>query len=364
MLAAALLAHAQGAAARADAKTAEQVYKNIKVLQGTPADQLIQSMHLIRGALGVTCEYCHDEKDRAADTLKPKETARQMMKMMMDLNNNSFGGEQVVTCYTCHRGTTDPRNEPLMPVMEPREVTKVPLPTTDQILAKYVQALGGQQAIQKVTTRVITGTQYIPTGPGGIVGVPAVIERNQKAPNLMVSVYRTPTFTIAEGFDGTKAWTQDLRGRVTDAPSVDQGRTKREADFYLSLNLKQQYTKLEVTGLEHVNDRDAYVVLGFLTGDTPERLYFDAVTGLLLRRHSDLPSPLGNSPFEVNYDDYRDTGSGVKFPYLITMYPADERSVPFTSATLRVTKVQDNAPIDNAKFARPVQKAAPAQAGQ
>ena len=249
-LAGAMLTHAQGAPA-AEGKTAEQVYKNIQVLKGAPADQLIQSMHLLRGALGVDCEFCHDERDRAADT-DAKATARKMMQMMIDLNKSSFNGRQVVTCYTCHQGRPQPRGVLALPVTESEEVPKVALPSVDQILAKYVEALGGEQAIRKVTSRVVTGTQYIPTGPGGVVPVPATIEIDQKAPNLTVNIYHTATYTISNGFDGTKAWSQDMRGRVIEPPSVDQGRVKRDADFYVPLNLKQQYTRTVVRGVERV----------------------------------------------------------------------------------------------------------------
>jgi hypothetical protein len=110
-----------------------------------------------------------------------------------------------------------------------------------------------------------------------------------------------------------------------------------------------------------VNDRDAYVVIATPQGDLPERLYFDTQTGLLVRKETALPTPLGNNPMQVNYEDYRDTGSGVKFPYLITMYPANEDSVPATNATIHVTKVQDNAPLDNTKFAKPEAKSAATQ---
>ena len=58
-LAATLLAHAQGG--NVEGKTAEQVYKNIQVLRGMPAEQLNDAMHVIRGALGVGCEFCHIE---------------------------------------------------------------------------------------------------------------------------------------------------------------------------------------------------------------------------------------------------------------------------------------------------------------
>ena len=362
ILAAIFFAHAQGGPPpNPEGKTAEQFYKNIKVLNGTPADQVIESMHLIRGALGVDCEYCHDEMDRATDTKKPKEIARDMMRMMMEINKNNFKGQQEVTCYTCHRGSVDPANTFALPIVEQGDEPKPQgLPSVDQILSKYVQALGGEQAIRKLTSRVITGTQYIPTGPGGTIPFPATIERSEKAPNLVVNVYRTPTYTISDGFDGTKAWVQDLRGRVAEPGSTDQMRAKRNADFYLPLDLKQTYKELEVRRVENVNGRDAYVVVATPQGDGPERLYFDVQTGLLVRKWSALPTPAGNAPFQVDYEDYRDTGSGVKFPYLIIMNPATPRTEPSTNATIRVIKVQDNAPLDSPKFAKPESKAAAA----
>jgi len=149
-LAAVLMAHAQAAPAQGapptlEGKTAEQVYKNIKVLNGTPADQVIESMHLIRGALGVSCEFCHEDPDRAADTKEPKETARMMMRMVMDLNKNNFKGQQEVTCYTCHRGQSIPATTFTFPVVENgEEVEAKGLPSVDQIVAKYVAALGGE----------------------------------------------------------------------------------------------------------------------------------------------------------------------------------------------------------------------------
>jgi photosynthetic reaction center cytochrome c subunit len=359
-----LLAHAQGG--NADGKTAEQVYKNVQVLKGVPAEQLNDAMHVIRAALGVSCEFCHVETDRSLDTKAPKQTARKMMLMMMALNKGQFGGQQEVTCYTCHRGHPIPRTSfdyPTTPDDQDEEA-KVALPSVDQILAKYVKTLGGEQAIRKVTSRVITGTQYLPTTPGGVVPVPATMERDQKVPNMIVNIYHAPTYAISDGFDGAKAWSQDMRGRVTEPLNSDQVRARRDADFYLPLDLKQQYAKMEVDGIERVNDRDTYVVVCTLQGELPDRLYFDTETGLLLRKQTLLPSPVGDYPFEVDYGDYRDTGSGVKFPYLITMYPAVpgvRTNTPSVSTTIHVTKVQDNIPLDNSKFAKPETKAAAAQ---
>ena len=352
MLAAMASASAQVSPAN-EGKTAEQVYKNIQVLQGTPANELNQSMHLMKGATGMDCLYCHIEREWEKDVKPPKQVARAMITMMMDINKRNFGGRQVVTCNTCHNGRPIPAAMPVFPVLEPKAAVQPALPTVDQILAKYVQALGGEAALRKVTSRTITGTQYIPTGPGGTVPTPASVERYLKAPNLAVTIYRAPTYAISQGFDGTSAWSQDQAGRVTEPVKLDVGRAARAADFYEPLNLKREYPQMTVRGIEHVNGHDAYLVVGVPQGDLPESLYFDMNTGLLLRKQTVLPTPIGDSPYQADFDDYRDTGSGVKFPFLIHMSPSNARTELAPEAMLRVTKVEDNKAIEDAKFAKP-----------
>ena len=102
-----------------------------------------------------------------------------------------------------------------------------------------------------------------------------------------------------------------------------------------------------------MNGRDAYLVVGVPQGEKPESLYFDTQSGLLLRKQTVLPTPIGDSPFQIDFDDYRETGSGVKVPFLIHMSPANARTELAPDATLRVIKVEDNVAIDNARFARP-----------
>ena len=71
------------------------------------------------------------------------------------------------------------------------------------------------------------------------------------------------------------------------------------------------------------------------------------------------PTPIGDSPYQTDFDDYRDTGSGVKFPFLLQMNPATPPTELAPAATLRITKVQDNAPIDEAKFVKPATRSTP-----
>lgn len=356
-----LVASVPGSAQAPPGQTAEQVYKNIQVLTGTPAGELNQSMHLMNAALGVVCEHCHVEGEgaaarREADDRPAKATARRMMRMVKDLNEAQFGGRQVVTCFTCHRGSARPSGIPdMVSFTEPAVEAPPKLPTVDDILAKYVEALGGSTALRTVTSRVLKGTQYIPTGPGGRDLVPATVEQYSKAPNLYLNVYRTPTFTISDGFDGKTAWSQGQNGRVTELPMPERERASRAADFYEPLNLKAQYSSLIVTGLETIGGRDAYVVMAVPRGDNPEKLYFDARSGLLLRKTTYLTTPTGGSPFRRNTDDYRVSKAGVKSPYAILLDPAGPRTLLWPTAMLRVTSLEENVPIDDARFARPVQ---------
>jgi len=89
------------------ADPAEQVFKNIQVLKGTPAYQVVPSMQFIGAALGVECEFCHVRGALDKDDKKPKQTARQMIQMQMAINRDNFKGEREVTCFSCHRGAHD-----------------------------------------------------------------------------------------------------------------------------------------------------------------------------------------------------------------------------------------------------------------
>src|SRR5438270_308487 len=112
-----VILHAQSSApastpAAATPKTAEQQFKNIQVLKGVPADQVIPAMQFISASLGVECEFCHVEHAFDRDDKKPKLAARHMIEMQNQINQNAFKGETEVTCNTCHRGSNRPMSVP------------------------------------------------------------------------------------------------------------------------------------------------------------------------------------------------------------------------------------------------------------
>jgi hypothetical protein len=341
--------------AELEGKTSEQVYKNIQVLQGTSAAELIPGMHVLKAALGVECEYCHGS-DRSQDGIFAKEMSRKMYKMMTAINETSFGDHQQVTCFTCHRGSVIPATTPGLPVLKDpsrSENSGSKLPTIEEILAKYVQALGGEEAIKAVKSRVITATQDVLPAAGKGPSVVANVDFYSKAPNLKLTVYHIQDGVTAEGFDGKAAWMQDSKGTVSELLKIDQRRIERSAKFYESLNLATEYESLVVTGKEKVREHEAYVVVGYSPDGSPEKLYFDVQTGLLLRKSGILTTPFGDSPFEANYEDYRTVGDGVKVPFLIQLYPATPRRELASHSTIRVKEVHDNVHLDNAKFLEP-----------
>ena len=93
-------------------KNAEEVYKNIQVLKGVPAPQVMRAMSFFTQSLGVKCDYCHVAGAFEKDDKPAKMTARAMWRMVHKINNDNFPGSNAVTCWTCHRGQAKPQSVP------------------------------------------------------------------------------------------------------------------------------------------------------------------------------------------------------------------------------------------------------------
>src|SRR5882724_12422650 len=92
---------------------AEEVFKNVQVLKGIPVDEFMGTMGFFSASLGLNCTDCHVDESggnwaKYADDNALKQTTRRMIRMVMSINQTSFGGRQLVTCNTCHRGTRHP----------------------------------------------------------------------------------------------------------------------------------------------------------------------------------------------------------------------------------------------------------------
>src|SRR5258708_33227350 len=137
---------------------AEHVFINIQALKGISAADFMGTMGIMTAALGFDCSECHnaagtDKADWAADTPR-KIIARRMVTMVTAINQNNFGGRQMVTCWSAHRGRDKPVVTPAldlvygMPTLDPDDLVPASVPglrKPDEIVDRYLQALGGAQ---------------------------------------------------------------------------------------------------------------------------------------------------------------------------------------------------------------------------
>jgi photosynthetic reaction center cytochrome c subunit len=338
-------------------KKAEDAFKNIQVLKGTPADQLVPAMQFISASLGVECEFCHVQNAFDKDEKKPKATARKMIQMQMAINKDSFEGHTEVTCNSCHRGSHSPVAIPIISDEEPAAhaapaSTPAPAgtaapeqrPSADPVLDKYVKALGGAESIQKVSSRVEKGNVITARGQ-----VP--VEVFAKAPDKRITIVHQPNGDSMTAYDGHAGWlgttgrpARDMSGQENDAVRLD-------ADFRFATDLKQIFSQFRVGRPEKIGDRQTTQVIAIRQGLPPVRLYFDDESGLLLRMVRYAETPLGRNPTQIDYADYRDAG-GVKIPYRWTIARPNGRF------TIQVDQVQQNVAIEDSKFAKPAAPAA------
>ncbi|HLW78586.1 MAG TPA: c-type cytochrome [Terriglobia bacterium] len=111
-LAAVLLARGQDKTLPQAPKAAEEVYKNIQVLKGVPSDRVIPAMMFFAKSLGVQCDHCHVPDQFEKDDKPAKLTARRMLRMVHEINDNNFPDNKIVSCWMCHRGSVKPQSVP------------------------------------------------------------------------------------------------------------------------------------------------------------------------------------------------------------------------------------------------------------
>jgi hypothetical protein len=95
-----------------DDRPAREVYKNLKIFGHRPANRIGMFMRVMSAALGVGCEHCHVKSDWASDQKKAKRIARKMDGFMVSISDKYFEGKGGPTCWTCHRGSTEPEIRP------------------------------------------------------------------------------------------------------------------------------------------------------------------------------------------------------------------------------------------------------------
>jgi len=221
--------------------------------------------------------------------------------------------------------------------------------TADEIVEKHLAALGGRQALAKLTSRRATGTVSIST-PGGDLTGP--IELSYKAPNKsraymqldLSAVGVADKMTIEQKFDGTAGWMLNSMQGDT-AITGNQLENMKNNSFPSSLlTYKESGIKIEVLPREQIAGKDVIVLTATPKTGSATKLYLDASTYLVVRSVAKLESPeMGTVEQTSDLSDYR-TVDGVKMAFMIV------NTNPAQTLTIKIDKVEHNVPLDDALF--------------
>ena len=337
----------------------DQYFKNIQSLKGIPVDEFMDTMGMFAAATGMNCVDCHvgdagGDWAKYADDTAFKRTTRRMVAMVNTLNQANFGGRGLVTCFTCHRGLRVPATLPALdlqygdpPPVDPDQVTITTpgAPTADQILNKYLQALGGAQRVSAITSV---------TGKGSYRAYDdfqlSPFDFYAKAPDQRTTIQHSDYGDMTITYDGKNAWMaapKDIRPfPVVQYSGGNLEGARVDALLEFPGRLKQVLTNWKVGPESSIGDQDVQIVQATLPSGFLVKLYFDSKTGLLLRSVRYSNSPVGRVPVRVDYSDYRAV-SGVKVPFKRVATWTDGRTV------FQLDSVQVNTAVDASRFAKP-----------
>jgi carboxyl-terminal processing protease len=198
-------------------------------------------------------------------------------------------------------------------------------PDVEPILERYAEAVGGRAAFDKLSTRMSKGRIE---GAYAGMKVSGTVELLEKSPDKYVSLVNVNGLgIIRRGFTGEYGYQQIPMFGFRGIEGGELEDLKLEARFGWAVNLRRLYPSMVLKGREEVKGFEAYVVVATPNMGSPTTLYFDARTGLLVRRD------------KTFYEDFREV-DGIRLPFKIR----DDFSV------ITYTEIKHNQPIDDARF--------------
>ena len=343
-------------------KPVEQTRKNIQVLKGLRESELYRVMNFMAVSIGQQCTFCHviNGKDPKtgqnnwvweSDEKPEKQTGRRMLQMVLQINgsNKVDFTQNSVTCFTCHRGQRTTVGLPSMPLTksgheglnDPAPPAPAPRtrPSVEDIIARYIQAIGGANASSTKTlfmkgTRVASQNRNVPN------------EITLSFPDKLLIVSTTPQSSVRQILAGDNGWILNGTNLRTLTPAdVAAARTNSSVFGIVKVTHSPE---MQLAGIEKIDGRDMWVV-ATSTAEKRVTYYFDAETGLLRRKTTINHTVALPIPEQIDFEDYREV-DGVKLPFTIRSSAIDT----YDSWVRTFTEIKRNIAVDDSMFAQPV----------
>lgn len=346
---------------------ANEKYKNIQALTNVPADQLDVTMRYVAAAINLRCTDCHvqeasGEMSYEKDDKRTKQTARSMMKMVNGINAANYGIR--VECATCHAGHNQPVGLPMAEMLTPEQVAQMapppprpgggpqgafggsgggrgqrpPAPPVGDVIDKYLAAVGGRAAVEKMQSLSMTGTVTDRAGKSSAFTI-------EEKPNKYRETRQSTPDADVRGFDGTSGWEQ-MGAKTIDLSGFPLDQALRLKDIGSVLHLTETYPTLQAGGRPTTIDGKATTAVTGRAGIVTDQFYFDSASGFLLRRVISTRTPLGQLREQVDYADYRAAGD-VKVPFEIKLTTWNVLD------TFKIADAKVNVAVDDSRFAKP-----------
>ena len=219
--------------------------------------------------------------------------------------------------------------------------------TVDELLAKSLDALGGEANWRRLKTRVATASLDMVNQ-----GVKATATTWAKAPGKVAN----ETKLIAVGkeigtgwdyFDGTGGEESYSFAPATKYAGKRLDDVRLSADFHGMLDLRKKYKTIELKRMAKCGEEECYAVEFVPEKGNKFTEFYSTKTYLLLRREGvfTLQGMSTDLPYNVRYEDYRDV-DGVKLPFKVINSNAANGTVIST-----LISVKHNVSVDDKIFA-------------
>jgi zinc protease len=218
------------------------------------------------------------------------------------------------------------------------------LKTGEAVLDNYVEATGGAAAYAKMHNWIMKGSMSMPA-----MGIKGAVTIYAAEPNkLAMSTDLGGVGKVAEGSDGTHAWTFS----AMQGPQIKKGEeladSLREAVFHKDIEWRTIYSSAELNGVEDVDGKPAYKVILTPKTGKPETQYYDKASGLMVRHQSVRKTAFGDIPVDVSVSGYRKE-CGVTLPH------SSVESVAGQKIELQIDSVECNASLPADAFQPPAE---------
>lgn len=223
--------------------------------------------------------------------------------------------------------------------------------TADEIIEKYLTAIGGRAALAKLKSRTMVGTITVSTPGGDISGpVEMVAQEPNKARMLIkldLSTFGAGQMVFDQRFNGQTGYVLDSMQGDHDIAGAQLDTMRNNVFPTPFLNYKELGATVELAGKEKIGDRDAYVLILKPKTGASVRQFVDAESYLPVRLLLKLDLPqIGEVEQTTDLSDFREV-DGVKVPFAVSASSAVQQS------TIKITRVEHNTKIDEALFSKP-----------